>query len=593
MKRRTLWLGLSCLMIAAMLLSSCKTTPATTITTTTTTTTTATTTSTTVATTLATTTESTGPTYGGIINVCDSEITGLRQDGIALASCNRLSYVYEGLLVSDWYIDRNAFDFGGIWFPASATTGALAESWEITDPTTFTFHLRQGVHWQNVAPVNGREVVATDIKRYFDAYMASPATTKGNLTNINTCTTPDKYTVVFTLKAARTADFFASFVGAASAILYQCPDMWDAKGANAYQDWHNSCGTGPFMLTDFVDGSAYTYKRNPNYWGFDKNYPENRLPYADGVRNLIILDPATQLAALRSGKVDLISPCTFSGVTWDQVASLAKTNPELMKRAIVAGPGLCAMNTKNAPFNDVRVRQAMNMSIDFESIVKGFYGGNAINGYLDWPFHVSYGDLAMKDAADWSQTVQDQYGYHVDQAKALLAAAGYPNGFDTTVEAVAGTTMVPMLEIFSTYWKAIGINVKINVDENAAYSTLKYAHTYKGMLSAGLISTSNVQADPVSMLTVWYVPGVLDYSNWEDATYIKMLSDAQTIQDTTQRYAAYKACALYIMERAIYIVAPAQLTYVYWQPWLKGFRGEIGLTYADKGFLKFLWVAPH
>jgi len=601
MKKQKFWILVSTFLVFTMITTACNATTPTRSTTTVTgiiqtsnpvvVTTTTTTPPTTVSTSLATSTVSTEPTYGGTINICDSEVSTQRFDALG-PTANRLSYAYEGLLAADWYVDRNVFDFGGIWYPYTATAGVLAQSWELTDPRTFTFHLRQGVHWQNVPPVNGREFVSNDVKRFFEAYMASTLTTKGNLTSVESVSTPDKYTVVFKLKADRTTDFFASFVGAASAVLYQCPDMWDAKGSNAYQNWHNACGTGPFMLTDFVDGASWTFTRNPDYWGYDKNYPKNQLPYAQVVRNLIISDPATQLAALRSGKVDLISPATFSSVTWDQVSSLANTNPELMKRAIVATPGLLAMNTKKAPFNDVRVRQAMNMAIDYEAICKGFYGGNAIVGYKNWPFHLSYGELAIK-VEEWPQIVRDQYEYHPDQAQKLLADAGYPSGFTTTVEAIAGATMIPMLEIFQTYWAKIGVTVKINVDENAAYSVMKYGQTYPGMLSAGLVSVSNVQADPISMLTVWYVPGVLDYSAWKDDTYIKNLSDAQTIQDTSKRYAAYKDLARYVMENAVYVVAPAQQAYIYWQPWLKGYRGEVGLTYADKSFLKYLWVGPH
>ncbi len=70
-------------------------------------------------------------------------------------------------------------------------------------------------------------------------------------------------------------------------------------------DWKNLVGTGPYEITDWVEGSSITYTKNPDYWGYDEKYPENRLPYTDQVRNLLIQEPATVAAALRTAKIDI------------------------------------------------------------------------------------------------------------------------------------------------------------------------------------------------------------------------------------------------------------------------------------------------
>ena len=69
------------------------------------------------------------------------------------------------------------------------------------------------------------------------------------------------------------------------------------------QDWKTAVGTGPWMLTDWVKGSALTYTKNPNYWGHDEKFPEHRLPYLDEVKMLIIPEFSTRLAALRAGRI--------------------------------------------------------------------------------------------------------------------------------------------------------------------------------------------------------------------------------------------------------------------------------------------------
>ena len=90
------------------------------------------------------------------------------------------------------------------------------------------------------------------------------------------------------------------------------------------------------MLTDWTEGSSITFDKNPNYWGFDEKYPENRLPYIDQLRALIMPEVATYMAALRTGKVDYIGVTggSYMTSTLDQVESLQRTNPEIVSIAV-------------------------------------------------------------------------------------------------------------------------------------------------------------------------------------------------------------------------------------------------------------------
>ena len=99
-------------------------------------------------------------------------------------------------------------------------------------------------------------------------------------------------------------------------------------------DWRNLVGTGPFMLTDWVDGSAITWVKNPDYWGHDEKYPENRLPYIDELVRLIMPDQATRVSAMRTGQIDYLAH-NGNGqfFTVDPVESLQRTNPELRVNA--------------------------------------------------------------------------------------------------------------------------------------------------------------------------------------------------------------------------------------------------------------------
>ena len=76
-------------------------------------------------------------------------------------------------------------------------------------------------------------------------------------------------------------------------------------------DWHHAIGTGPFILKDFVSDSSATLIKNPDYWGYDERYPQNKIPYADSIKYLIIPDDAAALAAMRAGKIDIITGVSF------------------------------------------------------------------------------------------------------------------------------------------------------------------------------------------------------------------------------------------------------------------------------------------
>ena len=145
------------------------------------------------------------------------------------------------------------------------------------------------------------------------------------------------------------------------------PEVIEENGN--YSDWTKVVGTGPFELTEYIDGSSVTFTKNPDYWGFDEKYPENRLPYVDKMRGLLMADPATRMAALRSGKVDILQSNGAGFTSVDQADSLKRTNPEILQYAHYSrsdsGVGL---HVGKPPFDDIRVRKAMQLALDLEGV---------------------------------------------------------------------------------------------------------------------------------------------------------------------------------------------------------------------------------
>ncbi len=130
------------------------------------------------------------------------------------------------------------------------------------------------------------------------------------------------------------------------------------------------------MITDYKDGHSQTYTKNPKYWDSEviggKKY---QLPFTDKVVMMLIKDEATQIASFRTGKVDLMMT-----MNWRYVDELKKSNPQLQwKRVLYGGNYSLAMRMDTKPFNDIRVRRAMNLAVNKKEIIDSFYQGSMPN----------------------------------------------------------------------------------------------------------------------------------------------------------------------------------------------------------------------
>ena len=276
------------------------------------------------------------PEYGGTLTFANALEIANADAGLHGAVGIYVSGVIETLGIMNWAIDRDAFAFSSTYTPEFPFTGQLAESWDISpDGLTYTFHIRRGVHWHNKAPMNGRELTAEDIEYSFHrmAGLGDFSEVGGNYTIMKglpweSITATDKYTVVMKLKEQPPVNTLSAILGKQTWIYP--PEVIKEHGDA--KDWRNLVGTGPYEMTDWVEGSSLTFTKNPNYWGHDEKYPENRLPYFDELQHLIITEEATRLAGLRSGQIDFLGfPAGISDIaSVDVLESLRKTNPEIV-----------------------------------------------------------------------------------------------------------------------------------------------------------------------------------------------------------------------------------------------------------------------
>ena len=486
----------------------------------------------------------------------------------------------EKLHADDWTLDPTIFDYKTCWRPSQYLRGQLAEHWEFPDPGTFIAHLRKGVHWQDIPPANGREFIAEDVAFHFNRLyglgggFSKPApfhATVPMFKNLISVTAADKYTVIFKWKTHNQEFMLEALLGIGLGLSIEDPDA--VKKWGDVSDWHHAIGTGPFILNDFVSGGSATLIKNPNYWGHDERYPQNKLPYLDVVKYLIIPDDNAALEALLAGKVDIID-C----VPPVKAQEIRKTNPEILQiRTPLPDTFSVDMRNDKAPFNDIRVRKALQMAIDLPAIAKSYYRGT-VEPYPDtmtgryvkgWGFPYE----------EWPQNLKDEYAYNPTASKKLLAEAGYPNGFKTNIVADAGGD-IDLLQVVKTYFAQIGVDMEIQTMETAAWVTfviLGHKHDQLVHYPIGLLGHSS---PPIHQLTRLQTGSRLNYQMISDPVcddfYTKVIAATnvdeikEIIRDANE-YVARQHFAISLLQ---------PMAYSLYQPWFKGFNAQFGSTWG-------------
>ncbi|MFC1921626.1 ABC transporter substrate-binding protein, partial [Chloroflexota bacterium] len=366
-------------------------------------------------------------------------------------------------------VDPSEFNFTTRFFPFKYREGNLAESWETSsDMTSYTLHIREGIHWQDVPPVNGREFTADDVEYHYHRMLGiGSGFTEGSTyislrmyAGIESVTATDKYTVVFELKAPELALLEA--LTADSMYNYMEPREGVEEWGDV-NDWKHAIGTGPFMMKDYISGSSITVTRNPNYWRFDPLYPENQLPYVDKVQVLIIPDNSTSIAALRTGKIDLLE-----NLDWEQAGNIQNTNPDMLYATSLRDGYALGFMVDKAPVDDLNVRKAMQMAMDLETLAETYYGGTVDPtpcGLLGTIFEGYYNPYD-----EWPEDVKEGYTYNPEGAKELLDEAGYPDGFKVTLSA-ASNSELDLWQIAAAFLSEINIEMELDVIEASSFRT--------------------------------------------------------------------------------------------------------------------------
>lgn len=275
----------------------------------------------------------------------------------------------------------------------------LATKWESSpDATEWTFHLREGVTFQDGTPFNSQavkfSVENTKKLGIGAAYIWDP---------VKEIDTPDDNTVVFKLSYAAPLDLIAS--SGYAAWIYS-PKAYGEHNS----DWFNQgncAGTGPYSIQSWERGSRLVMTRFEKYWGGWKPGQFQKIVFE------ISQDPVVLQQKIESGDADF----TYS-IPPDNVANIEKNHPEIVVYTNPSYQNLVGLlNTQKAPLNDVKVRQALEYSFPYDQFIKGVMGNRAVQSH------------GVVPSGMWGHSdTMFQYTYDLNKAKELLTQAGHPNG---------------------------------------------------------------------------------------------------------------------------------------------------------------------
>jgi len=452
----------------------------------------------------------------------------------------------------------------------------LAESWTQPNETTYIFKLRRGVRWHPKPPVNGRELTADDVIFTIDRFLTYKGHANAHmLKSVAKVEALDKYTVKFTLKEpyAWFLDTLASPMVVAIVAKDAAEKFGDLKKAESF------VGTGPWMLESYRPNQGATLVRNPHYF-------VQGLPYIDRIEITVDEDNASRIASFLAGKYDLgwENPGTINRTDWVQIRDSVKQKRPGIRTAEFPSNVMShiSMRTDQKPFSDVRVRQAMSHAIDRQAIIDAVAEGvGVVNPAVP---------AALRD---WSLPI-DQLGegaryfkHDPAEARRLLAAAGYPNGFQGSMcfTTYGSTVLIDSVQLVLKQLKDVGIDAKLDQKEYGAYISSCFYGNFPSMT----YGPQTPFLEPDSFLYGQYYPGEpRNQSHINDPVVADLLVRQRRTFDVAKRREIIHEIQRHLAKQQYYITTASGVYIAVWDGALKNYGPNIGYDYG--GRLMAAWL---
>jgi peptide/nickel transport system substrate-binding protein len=422
------------------------------------------------------------------------------------------SLLYEGWafsgLVYSAVIQQDPYD-------PTHLRGDLASKWESPDPTTVVFSLQSGVTWHDSKPFSSQDVVYS-LKRLalpepsFSSFMTP------YFASVDSIEASDNTTVRVKLKYP-SASFLSVMSSIFSVVLPQHVPIEQQTKA--------PIGTGAFKYTGDTAGPTYNFARHETY--FEKDEAGGQLPYLDGLQFRAIADTAAAVSAFKAGDLDWTGtfPVIINSDNWPDVQ---RAQAKAQRESYPQGANRFHMNVQALP--DVRIRQALSLALDRKELSSTVYGTDSNAAATDLN-PISRWSLPEKDilAAPGYKQGKDKES-EIAQAKSLLAAAGYPDGYDLRFTALS--SYKDQMEAITAQYRRAGVRLNIELlDTNTQYDRLR-KHDFVIHYSGNEVTVD----DPTAALTVSYHTGAAgNYGQWSDPQVDDMLDKQERELDSGKR----------------------------------------------------------
>jgi peptide/nickel transport system substrate-binding protein len=447
----------------------------------------------------------------------------------------------------------------------------LAERWESPDDTTYIFHLRQGVKWHDKPPVNGRELVAEDVKFTFDRFL----TEQGNperqlLESVDRVEVVDRYTVKFLLHEPFV--WLLNILASAICMWIVAPEVVAKYGD--LKQVETAIGTGPFLLERYEPNVKVVFRRHPAYF-------RQGLPHVDGVEWIVLDDESTALAMYRTGQIDM-----GPGLQWDvrqaDLDSLKQSHPHLRYQDMQSNTKTTIwMRTDQPPFTDVRVRRAISQAIDRQGLIEGVWmrgqpSPAVAPGLAEWSLPIDQ----LGEGAKY-------YRHDPQAARRLLAEAGYPKGFKTTLTTTGGygRDLIDAAQMIQRDLKEVGIEAELKLQEYGAYQ----ATTGQGKFEGMAMGPYGGGWEPDSPLYGPYTPDQpRNRGHVNDPKLAAMVKEQRRLKDPEAREQLIFAIQRYVAAQQYYVYLSSQVITASWQPYVKNYAPNLSADFGSR--VTALWL---
>lgn len=458
----------------------------------------------------------------GIATAQDSVTVGIQLEPPNLDPTGGAAQAIDSVLYSNVFEGLTRFMADGSVVPG------LAESWTISDDgLVYTFSLRDGVTFHD-----GTTMDAEDVKFSLDRARAEDSTNaqKGLFAGISDVTVVDPLTVQVTLDAPNGMFLFNMAWG--DAVIVAPESIADIAS--------NPIGTGAFSFADWVQGDRIELTRNDAYWG--------EAPALASATFRFISDPTAAFAAVMAEDVDV-----FVGFPAPENLPQFEADPRF--QVLVGnteGETILAMNNKMEPFDNVLVRQAVSLAIDRQAIIDGaMFGLGTPIGTHFAPHNPDYVDLTGNSP------------YDPDRARALLAEAGYPDGFTTTLKLPPPSYARRGGEIIASQLRAIGIEAEI--------SNLEWAQWLEEAFGAKDFGMTIVSHTEPMDIGIYANPDY--YFQYDNPAFQQLMTDLNLTTDPAMRSEMLKQAQTIISE-----------------DYVNGYLFELAVPTVAKAGLQGLWL---